>query len=330
MKAVDWKLLSPFLRAMNGVDEASVELLHISPACRSYYVSFENEDQTHRFPLVVKVYRQEERASAIQEIKNLRWAEEVQKRITSYGVKIPELQWSNASLGMLATPWIPGRNLDTTLRSDSRIWSRHNSKEWNIKLLKLIEWLECFSRIDKKHSHSNPKDQWDDINWDKWTTWLAGANQFKEEWRKLVIPELHNLREKVKQKGIEESFQHGDFAPWNVRFDSEGNLYVMDWEDLEIGSWLSPAYRFYFALRIYALSLLAKPGFYNSIYKNIAEFIEIHQPDEEVRRYYKSRALLQYIKSFCRRPVRTPKSYRIKRFLLKELNIQIEPTLDDS
>ncbi len=77
---------------MDGVDEANVELLHTSPACRSYYVSIENKYQTHKPSLVVKVYRKEERSAAIQEIKNLQWAEEVQKRITGYGVKIPEVQ----------------------------------------------------------------------------------------------------------------------------------------------------------------------------------------------------------------------------------------------
>jgi hypothetical protein len=323
MNAADWKILNPFLRSMNGVDKTSVELLHTSPVCRSYFVSFENTNHANVPSLVVKVYRQQDRASAIQEVKNLIWAEEVQKRITGYGVKIPEVQWSNAFLGILATRWVPGRNLDTTLRSESRLWSRHNSKEWNIKLLKLIEWLECFSRLDKKHSLANPKDQWDDTNWYKWTTWLAGANQFKQEWRSLVIPELHNLREKVIQKGVDESYQHGDFAPWNVRVDSEGNLYVMDWEDLEKGSWLSPAYRFYFALRIYSLSLLAKPEYFNSIYINIEEFIKTHQPDEKIRRYYRARAVLQYINSMCRRPVRTPKSYMIKRLLINELNDQL-------
>ena len=329
MKVADWKLLDPFLRAMNGVDKASVELLQTSRSSRCYYVSFGNEDHEYRPSMVVKVYPQEERAAAIQEVKNLRWAEGVQQRMPRYAVRIPEVRWTNASLGMLATRWIPGRNLDTTLRSDSRLWSLHSSEGRNIAIIKLIEWLESFSRTHQELSHFDLIDLQDDTSWDRWTTWLAEANHFEKEWRSRVIPELHNLRHKVKQKGAEGSFQHGDFTTGNVRFDPEGNIYVMDWEDLEIGSWLLPAYRFYYALRIAAFSLLAKPGFHKSIYENIAEFINTRQPDEEIRRYYRARAVLQYIKSLCRKPARMPKRYMIKRFLIKELNFQLEASLDD-
>ncbi|MFC2055808.1 phosphotransferase, partial [Chloroflexota bacterium] len=257
------------------------------------------------------------------------WAEGVQQRIPGYAVQIPEVQWINASLGMLATRWIPGRNLDTTLCSESRLWSLHSSEGWNIKIIKLIEWLESFSRVDQELSHFNPIDRQDDTNWDRWTSWLAEANHFEKEWRIRVIPELHNLRHKVKQKGAEGSFQHGDFAPWNVRFDPEGNIYVMDWGGMEIRDWLSPAYRFYYALRISALSPLAKRGYYKSIYENIAEFIKTRQPDEEIRRYYRARAVLQNIKFLCRGPARTPKMYMRIRFLIKELNLQLEASLDD-
>ncbi len=104
---------------------------------------------------------------------------------------------------------------------------------------------------------------------------------------------------------------------------------MMDWEDLEIGSWLSLAYRFYFALRIYSLSPLARPRYYKSIYENIEEFIKTLQPDEEIRRYYIARAVLQNIKFLCRKPARSPKRYNIKRFLIKELNYQINEGWDN-
>jgi hypothetical protein len=168
----------------------------------------------------------------------------------------------------------------------------------------------------------------DDSNWDEWTTWLAESNHFDKEWRSWGIPILHNLRHKVKQKGAEGSFQHCDFAPRNVRLDPEGNIYVMDWGGLEIEDWLSPAYRFYYALRISALSPLAKPGYYKSIYENIEEFIKTHQPDEEIRCYYRTRAVLQHIKYICRSPTCIPKRYMIKRFLIKELNFLLEASLD--
>jgi hypothetical protein len=329
MNDSDWKLLEPFLRAMKGGDKASVELLYTYRSKRFYYVSFGIKDPECKPSMVVKVYQQEDRAAAFREIENLRWAEEVQKDNTGYRVKIPELQWSNASLGMLATRWIPGRNLDTTLYTDSRIWSPHSSERWKVTIIKLIKWLESFSSTGQELPHPKSIDMQDDTNWDEWTTWLAETNHFDKEWRRRVKPMLHHLRHNIKQNNAKGSFQHGDFAPRNIRIDPEGNIYVMDWGGLEIEDWLSPAYRFYYALRISALSPLAKPRYYKSIYKKIAEFIKTRQQDEESRRYYRARAVLQHIKYICRSPTSMPKKYMIKRFLIKELNFLLEASLVD-
>lgn len=315
--------LQPFINTVRRNHIQRFDLLHVSQSCKSYLIKFEPGFRDFGEAIVLKVYREQERSDCHREIQNLQRCAENLMHCGWIGVYIPQLVWFDQVNGLLATRWIPGQDLDQAIKKSSRIWSLHSPERDVKSVTQLLHWLQVFAASESNSVSVEQAHNHDRATWECWLDWLSRAFYFNAAWRENCLTALRKLMMGFEGSGWNLSLFHGDFTPWNIRRDFEGNHWVMDWRRLEAGHWLEAAYRFYYALCISGLSPLAKPGYYEKIFRHLETYALNQEPELELHVYYKTRAIIRNLFYMCHRPPDTLKRKWLQTFLIRELGLTL-------
>lgn len=313
--------IEPFLREKPPESIKHVQLLHVSPLSKSFLISFQNES-----PFVLKSYGFGDYELAMEEMRNLQWIRELLVESGLDRALVPEIVWASPENGLFATRYIHGENLDVIFRKQSRLWTISSTPYKASWITDLIKWHRALYDNIRLHDASLPIANNHAADCSHWVHCLTHSNRLPLGWRVSIGAKLERLEKAMAVAHEKSKLHHGDFAPWNIRVDNSGQLWVLDWRRLEKGHWLEAAYRFIYTLRISALSPLAKRGFYADLREEASGFLD-HFEDAGFtvqKELFQLRAALRNLFYLCKRPSLNLKQRWVQHFWMKELMVVIE------
>lgn len=320
---IDIQILGPFFYEVDSEIIDQVKCIYASGKKKSYLVKFRTGSEIWNGAIVIKGFLMNKKEQCEIETQNIRLISSINNRLPNSFVHIPKIVWSKPIFGLFATRWIPGEDMDSTIKKSSRLWTWESSQTYIQDFVELLEWQKCLLEVGQNEFDRNQAIKRNNESWEKFFVWFYEAEKFEYSWRMKMIARLEDERKWFDENKFLPGPYHNDFTPCNIRRDSCGNYWVLDWRWLEIGHWLEAAYQFSYALRRYSYSPLSRFGYFKSIYTTLENYLQELEPDDGTRRYYRLRTIMRYLFNHGKRPVKNLRSKINLRYWMRELTQHI-------